>query len=226
MRYAIVFSVLGFYLIGLAVVLGGWVYLLGWPALGFLLLAIAYAGAGPALLGKRPDGRLAWWAFVLFGPVLFLLWTVWHLQRLVSREAPCHEVAPGLWLGRRPFAHEIPAEVMLIVDLTAEFPLPCGLGQGREYLVLPTLDGIAPDEARLRALVVRVANSAGPVYMHCAMGHGRSATLAAAVLVFRGLAVDPREAEKRIRRVRPGVRLNSEQRAVLIRICEVRVTAQ
>jgi protein-tyrosine phosphatase len=215
MKYALVFAALAGYLGVLAVALGGWAYLLFWPAVAFLLFAVAYACARPGLLGKRPDGRLAWWSFVLFGPVLALLWAVWHLQRLLSRQPACHEVAPGLWLGRRPFARELPAGVALVVDLTAEFPAARGLTIGREYVVLPTLDGAAPPEPGFTALVERVAGSAGPVYIHCAMGHGRSATLAAAVLVARGLAADAHEAERLLRRVRPGVRLNPGQRRLL-----------
>src|SRR5262249_57050354 len=171
MKYAAVFAALACYLGVLAVALGGWAYLLSWPAGAFLLFAAAYAGAGPDLLGKRPDGRLAWWSLVLFGPVLALLWAVWHLQRLLSRQPACHEVAPGLWLGRRPFARELPAGVALVVDLTAEFPAARGLTIGREYVVLPTLDGAAPPEPGLTALVERVARSVRPVHIHCAMRH-------------------------------------------------------
>ena len=54
-------------------------------------------------------------------PYLALTWFAWHLRRLVSRQPCCHEVAPGLWLGRRPLAREVPAGVVLLVDLTAEF---------------------------------------------------------------------------------------------------------
>jgi protein-tyrosine phosphatase len=218
MLYAIVFAVLAAYLVALAVYLGDWALLLLWPALGLLLFAAAYAGAGPRLLGKRPDGRLRWWAWLLLGPVLLFVWTVWHLQRLLSREPASHEVAPGVWLGRRALARELPPGVVLVIDLTAEFPVARGVAHGREYVALPTLDGTAPQEEALRAALTCIVGSPGPVYIHCAMGHGRSATLAAAVLLARGLAGDVAQAEKMLRGVRPGVRLKPAQRELLRRL--------
>src|SRR5262249_13504150 len=96
MKYAAVFAALACYLGVLAVALGGWAYLLSWPAGAFLLFAAAYAGARPGLLGKRPDGRLAWWSFVLFCPALALLWGVWHLARRPRPPAAC---GGGAWGG-------------------------------------------------------------------------------------------------------------------------------
>ncbi len=218
MHYAVFFTFCASCLVVSAVHHGGWAYLLCWPAVSFLLLALAYVAARPSLLGKQPDGRLAWWALLGFAPVLLLLWTIWHLQRWFSREPPCQEVAPGLWLGRRPFAHEVPADVRWIVDLTAEFPASRGLLAGRDYLLVATLDGLAPEEAAFRAAVNHVAALASPVLVHCAMGHGRSATVVAAVLLARGIARDVREAEEQLRRVRPRVRLNAGQRRLLRRV--------
>jgi protein-tyrosine phosphatase len=183
-----------------------------------LALGAAYAGLGPRILGKRPDGRLAPAAVVLLLPYLLATWVVWHLYRLVSPEPCYHEVAPGLWLGRRAFARELPPGVGLVIDMTAEFAAPRGVRVGREYHSLPTLDTAAPDEAQLRAAVEKVVAWPAPVYVHCAQGHGRSALLAAAVLVRRELAADARQAEEMLRRVRPGVRLTRSQRKVLDRL--------
>src|SRR5262245_61817349 len=156
MIYALVFAVFAAYLATLAVLLAPWGLPLLWPSLSFALVAVAYAGAGPRLFGKRPDGRLAWWAVVLLLPFLLFAWGVWHLQRL-GKEAPAHEVAPGLWLGRRPLPHEVPPEVGLIVDLTVEFVALARVRAGREYRSLPTLDTHVPPEGRLRELVAEVA---------------------------------------------------------------------
>jgi protein-tyrosine phosphatase len=192
-------------------------WLLLWPALSFGLVAAAYAGAGPRVFGKRPDGRLAPWAVLLLLPYLALTWSLWHLVRLVSRESCCHEIIPGVWLGRRALGHELPAGIGLIVDLTAEFPRAAAATAGREYVCLPTLDATAPGEAAFRELVQRLNAWPGPVYVHCAIGHGRSATVVAGLLLARGLAADARQAEAAVRKVRPGVRLNRAQRALLDR---------
>jgi protein-tyrosine phosphatase len=218
MKYVIVFSLFALYLLALAVLLGGLGWLLLWPAVSFLLLAAAYAGLGPRIYGKRPDGRLAWWAVLLLLPFLLLTWGLWHLARLFSKEACAHEVAPGLWVGRRPFAHELPPDVGLVVDLTAEFIVARGVTTGRSYLCLPTLDALAPDEGAVRELVAAVAGSTTAVYIHCAAGHGRSAMVAAAVLLARGLAADAKEAEALLRKARPGIRLTPSQRQLLERL--------
>jgi protein-tyrosine phosphatase len=218
MKYALTFGALAVYLAVLACALEGACWLLLWPAVSFLALAAAYAGLGPRVFGKRLDGSLAPWAVLLLLPYLALSWLVWHVQRRLSREDPCNEVAPGLWLGRRPFAHELPAGVLLVVDVTAEFAVPRWLRGRYRYLCLPTLDTFAPDEAALVALVGHVAASAEPVYVHCAQGHGRSAVVVAAVLLARGLARDAAEAETLLRTARPGVRLKASQRRLLERL--------
>jgi protein-tyrosine phosphatase len=214
MKYAIVFTLLGIELIALGVFLGGAGWLLCWPGGSFVLVGAAYAGLGPRVFGKRRDGSLAWWSAALL-PYLGLTWLVWHLQRRLSREPCCHAVAPGLWLGRRPYAHEVPPSVSLIVDLTAEFSEPGAVRVGRTYLCVPTLDSAATDEKTFRDLVETIAGWQGGVYVHCALGHGRSAAVAAAVLLARGLASTVREAEQMLRQARPGVRLKKAQRALL-----------
>jgi protein-tyrosine phosphatase len=216
-KYAVLFLIIGAYLIAAAVLLGGPYWLLLWPGGNALLLTVGYLGLGPRFLGKRPHGGIAWWAFALMLPYFVGTWLMWHLQRFVLSAPACHEVAPRLWLGRRPLPHEIPLGTDLVVDLTAEFLAHPGVLRGRDYLCLPTLDCSAPDERLFRAAVERVAAWPGTVYLHCAAGHGRSATLAAAVLVARGLAPDADSAVQMLRSVRSGVGLVPSQRALLLR---------
>ena len=90
-----------------------------------------------------------------------------------------------------------------------------GVVVGRSYLCLPTLDALAPPLAAMRELVKQVAAWPGTAYVHCAAGHGRSALVAAAVLLARGLAADPKEAQRLVRKARPGVSLNKSQRRLL-----------
>jgi protein-tyrosine phosphatase len=218
MKYAIVFGLLGVYLVGLAAVVGGWVWLVVWPGASLLLVAAAFAGLGPQVFGKRADGTVAWWALLALFPYLLLTWLLWQLLRLTSQEPRCHEVVPGIWVGRRVYGTELPADISLVVDLTAEFPEPRAVRAGRSYVCLPTLDTTAPNAAALRAVVQRIDEHRGNVYIHCASGHGRAATVAAALLLARGLAADVRQAEALLRSVRPGVRLKRVQRAVLERV--------
>jgi protein-tyrosine phosphatase len=217
MTYAVAFAVLAVFLGAEAVIVGGWLggFVL-WPAVSFAALALAYAGLGPGVFGKRADGTLAAWSVSLLLPYLLLVWAVWHAWRLFSREPVASEVAPGLWIGRRPLPDEVPPGVLVVVDLTTEFPELRGVCRGRDYLHLPMLDAAAGgDEAEFRELVAAVAHCKKPVLIHCALGHGRSALTAAAVLLERGLAKDAADAEAKVRAARPGVELKPSQRRLL-----------
>jgi protein-tyrosine phosphatase len=194
---------------------GSWA--LAWFGGSFLGVGGAYLGGGTWLLGKRKDGSLAWGPVLLLLPYFLFAWTVWHVRRALSRQPCFHEVAPGLLLGRRPFAHELPPEVSLVVDLTSEFAEPREVRTRARYLCHPVLDTCAPDEDSLLSLVGAVLAEPGPVYLHCANGHGRSSTVAAAVLLARGHSPDVHGAEQHLRRARPGVKLHAEQREVLVR---------
>lgn len=203
---------------------GGAGWLLLWPSLSFLIVAAAYAGLGPRLLGKRPDGRMAWWAIFLLLPYLLLTWSVWYGFHRFSKEPCSNEVAPGVWIGRRVFAQQLPHGVSLIVDLTAEFPEPPLVRNGRPYLCLPILDGSMPAEKELFELVERIISCPSNVFIHCALGHNRSALVAAAVLLRRRLATDVRQALALVRQVRPTIRLRSEQRRWLERFSATQAT--
>jgi protein-tyrosine phosphatase len=213
--YAVVFLILAAYLVGLAVLLGGSAWALLWPAVAFAVVAIGYGGAGPRVFGKRPDGRLRWANLVALLPFFLFTWGVWHLLRLVSREPVWNELAPGVFLGRRVLAHELPPDIGLVIDLTAEFIEPHGVRSGRAYRSLPVLDAGLPDVKRLAELAREAAGFAGRVYVHCAQGHGRTGLFAAAVLLARGAARDAGEAIRLVKAARPNVRLKPAQRRAL-----------
>jgi protein-tyrosine phosphatase len=214
MRYGLLFLVLGVSLAGLGALAGGAAWALAWPALSFLVVGIAYLARRPSLLGKRPDGTLAAWSFPLLGPYLLFAWGIWSIERLVSREEAVSEIVPGIWVGRRPLAPEIPPAARRVVDLTAEFPAHREVRRHPGYLCVPVLDATAPDPGALRALLDRLRGEEG-ILFHCASGHGRSATVAAALLIERGLAEDVERAEAMLRERRPWIRLHAAQRLLV-----------
>ena len=218
MAYGLAFFLFGTVLAYQALRLGGWWLALLWPAVSFFVVAAAYVTARPRLLGKRADGRLSLPALSVLGPFTAFSWTVAQAHRAVRRGPAGCEVAPGIWLGRRAAAGELPPGVSTVVDLTAEFWEPAGVRQGRRYLCVPTLDSTASDESAFRAALDCVAAADGPVYIHCAQGFGRSAALAAALLIRRGAARDVAGAEAMLARARPGVRLTRRQRDLVRRV--------
>lgn len=216
--YAIIFALLALGLVGLSVMDLAMRWPLLWLAGNALWLAIAYAINKPGLLGKKANGSMHPVAVVLLLPYFLLTWITWHLVRLLKPQGGSHEVAPGLWLGRRPLKRDIPPEVKRIVDLTAEFPAARPIPGQYDYHTLPILDAQATSDARLAELARRIAADRTPTLIHCASGHGRSAMLMACVLVLRDDQPFLDAAIDHLRSLRPGVKLNKGQRDTASRL--------
>jgi hypothetical protein len=152
-----------------------------WPAMSFVGIGVAYLWAGPGVFGKRPDGTLPATRVAAMLPFLAYQWGVWSVLRLVLREPCCHQLLPDVWIGRRLLAHEVPTGIERVLDLTAEFPAPSGIQQGRELLCRPLLDATGPPVDVLREWVEDVVRRPGSLYVHCAQGYGRTGLLAAAI---------------------------------------------
>jgi protein-tyrosine phosphatase len=218
MWYGFAFLIFGVILTAQAFRLGGWWLLLLWPAASFFVVAAAYVLARPRILGKRADGRLSPPALAALAPFTGFAWCVAQVQHVLRRGPVSHEVMPGVWVGRRARASELPPDIAAVIDLTAEFWEPAGVRGRRGYLCVPTLDARAPDERSFLQALDYIGAADGPVYIHCAQGFGRSAALAAALLVRRGLARDAGEAEAMLKAARPGVRLTACQRELVRRV--------
>lgn len=220
MKYAALFLTLGPALVIEACACRGLYWLLLWPGISLTLVGLGYLWLGPGVFGKRADGQLAWYSVVLLFPYLLAAWAIWHMARIVGREDCYNQAAPGLLVGRRPRSHELPSDVSLVVDLTAEFIECRAVRTGRRYLAAPVLDtGVMDDDAFL-ALVRDVAEWPGAVYIHCAQGHGRTGTLAAAVLLARGHCDSVDAALAQLRAARPRLALGKAQLQFVRRVCQ------
>ena len=200
----------------------GWpaVFLL-YPALSLTLLAAAYAGPGPGLLLKRPSGRRSPLGWLLFGPYLLLGEASLASYRLLSREPAFTRAGPSLFFGRRLSAREgAAAGWAAVLDLAAELGAASPRPAAPRYRSLPVLDGAAPAEAELRSAVawVRSQSGGGPVYVHSALGHGRSACIVVACLLSDGAVRTAAEGAALLRSLRPGVRLSAAQFRALRRL--------
>lgn len=204
-------SVLAVVFVGLALATS-WLWL--WPAAVLVATAIVYRLGAPAAFLKRSDGTLPWYAWLVWGPLFAYQWVVYEGGRRLTGEPVATEVAPGIYVARRPRVRDLPPDVAIVVDLCAEFPAARGVPVGRTYLAIPTLDASAPTAAQIAAAVDAVIAANGPAFIHCAHGHGRSATVAAAVLIRRGDATLA-DVEAKMQALRPRIRLNAIQRAAL-----------
>lgn len=191
-----------------------------WPGVSFALVAAAYAGGGAGWLGKRSDGGRDWILRILLAPYLLLTRLSFLLYKLPGRHTPASEVIPNLFLGRRLTAAEaVRFPCAAVIDLAAEFSEVLVLRQPDRYLSLPVLDATAPTEEQLNAAVRWIESHIPhrPVFVHCALGHGRSASVVVAYLLQTGRVGSVRDGLRLLRQGRPGVGLSASQRQLLER---------
>ena len=191
-----------------------------WGSLALGAVGLGYAGVGARIFGKRSDGRMRPLNVLTLAPYLVLLWSVWHLSRALRRESPFNELVEGIIIGRRLLPGEYPEGIESVVDLTAEFPESSRIRQGRIYRAFPMLDASPSTPAALRQIVRAIIDLPGDVYIHCAEGHGRTALVAASLLVARGDVRSAGEAVALVLERRPLARMNAIQRKTVNEVAE------
>ncbi len=222
MRYAAVFAVLtaGLLLVASTASLPARVLLIS-CALSSGGLSLAYALRNPLLLGKRSNGTMSPAYYLFFWPYLVVSFVSLWLFRRLSSEGPISEIAPDLFLGCRLFRTDRSAfeerRIRSTLDLTSELS---EVGFAREvdaYLCLPLLDTLAPSREQIALAADWIGRRLreGPVFVHCALGHGRSAAIVAAYLVQSARASTASEAIALIEALRPGVGLRAQQTLAL-----------
>jgi hypothetical protein len=197
-----------------AILGNGWLWF-GWPAVALGLTSIAYATANPRWFQKAcgtPSPAAEW--ILLPATVLTRLFQT----RWLRTQPAWREVAPGVYFGRRlsekearDFLAQHPN--LAVIDLTSESKEATAFRENARYIPFPILDLTVPDAAtRARACaLVREHLSKGPVFIHCLLGLGRSAYIAAAWLMESGRCAGVDEAISAIRAIEPRVVLNHDE---------------
>ena len=199
---------------------------MGVGGVGLLLVGMAYLRRWPGVLGKRRGGQLMASSYLLFWPYHLLNWSTFSIFRWITRENPFDEVAPGLFVGGRLLSGDEARfkerGILSVLDLTAEFSEVHFLRSSASYLCIPLLDRSDPTMGELNVGVDYIIQrlSSGPVYVHCALGHGRSATFAAAYLLREARAGSPGAAVEMMRQKRPGIRPSEGQMRALAEFCK------
>jgi protein-tyrosine phosphatase len=230
-KYSITFLVLAVAATLAGAVATSWlVSVLAWyTGFAFALLALAYFRVGPRLLMKRPDGKRSLASWPLLWPYFLLNALSFSLYRISTREPAITLVASNLYLGRRLTGPELRQVAAIswqaVLDLAAEFPEARPLRRLAGYRSLPVLDAAAPSLEQLQSAVqwLRTQVIHGPVLVHCALGHGRSATVVIAYLLAQGSVKDIKEGLALLRLQRAGVALRSGQAALLRQYIQERV---
>ncbi len=218
MSYPCILASLGFTLVILGAVESGWAVIAVWLGCNFLVLAVAHSRGVHRIFGKKSDGVLPVWSWLLFLPLLAFTSAVWHLLRVVSKEPAQNAVTEQLVVGRRLLSIEFETEFDNYIDLTAEFSEPSAIRTSLGYRSFPILDSGTPSLESLRAAVGNLRP--GRTYVHCAQGHGRTGLFAVAVLLNSGAANSVEMGLQMLHRARPGIRLNRAQRECLQRYAE------
>jgi hypothetical protein len=202
-------------LAALAAALGGVWLLALWPAIAVGVVGCAYATGRPRLLGKV-DGRISLASRLLLAPYRAGARATWRLH---GRDAaPVAEVVRGLAIGARPAPRILERlGVGAVVDMTCEVAA-VATPRGVAYLNVPALDLVAPSAEQLAgAVAFATEHRARGVYVHCVLGRGRSAAVAAACLLAWGEAATIEEAVAMVRRARPDAIFPSDGLAAITR---------
>ena len=210
MNYRYLLTCLGILLVSFGLIEGGWFLVAAWLGCDFLILGIAHLREAHVVFGKRADGSLPWWSWLLFFPFHMYGHGVWYLIRLLSPEPACDVVTEHLVVGRRLLPSELDGEFENYVDLTAEFAEPKVIRRSASYRCFPILDGAAPTPDALRQAVSSLRP--GRTFVHCAQGHGRTGLFALALLLSSGVARTVEDGLRMLTSARPGICLNREQR--------------
>lgn len=193
------------------------------------------AGKTTWLLGKRESGRMDPVRYCLGASYQLGIQTKLYLERTYGDEPVYNEIIPTVYLGGWPSGVEsLPAilrsdsrrrtratsrKKIAVIDVTCE--LPCKIRHVIDaYHLVPVWDSHAPQVDQITRAVEWAIPYAQDdeyiLYIHCAHGHGRSATVLGAILIAMGVAQDVDGALECMKKHRPLVRLNSRQRDALV----------
>jgi Dual specificity phosphatase, catalytic domain len=231
LKYGVVFTLLAVLLAWSAISSAGegewWVPTIeGYLAIGLFSLAIAYGmkQVGVPVEEVARDPRWTFALHVLLTPYRLLAWLCLALMRRIDRKSSMSRVGTGLFVGRLPSRAEqdrlVENGIDAALNLCAEFPRPSPSGAGSNVLYVPMLDGSPPSDRQLSIAVdwiVARRSEGRTVLIHCAQGHGRSATVAAVALCRLGEASGFDEAIEQIRASRPKAQPSKDQRSAAIR---------
>lgn len=198
--------------------LGYFVLFFIYISVSLALVACVYLLNKPAILSKNANGKHSMWGWLLYAPYFLLCRLSFTLYRISTREPAHVTVGPNLAFGRRPSNHETLASSWVnVLDLAVELPAVRMVRKLSGYQSIPILDGTAPTIQELHFAIewIRKSVTTGPTYVHCAVGHGRSACIIVGFLISIGAVGSVNEGVEMLRSLRHRVHLNSAQLLVL-----------
>jgi len=212
----LLYAMAGLAFLTMALAYKGYFLLLLWPAAGFLILSAGYLYFGPVVYFKAPDGQQKLWARIIHFPGFLFNRITWKIGRLTKPDDLWNEIVPDVFLGRKLTGKsQLPDNIALVIDLTAEYLEPEDIKTSVDYKCVPTLDGTAMISDNFAEVLDYAANKQAVTYIHCAVGHGRAAMFVACLLIRSGICSDAEEAERLIKTKRPRVHLRPAHKKVI-----------
>lgn len=200
-----------------------WIFVFTWPGTIFTIVLLSYWFNRPGIFGKNPNtGHIHWFFILLFLPFFLLVWTVWLIKAKLTKEVPYTPITDKVFLGRYSRKAEglpIVSKNCLTVDITSEFPESRLLVEHTEYRCILSLDAYYPRDMETYLDVLEEAvRWHGLLYIHCAHGHGRSATFVCLVLLLKGEVSTIDEGIIYLKNLRPKVSVNHKQKEFALEI--------
>jgi membrane-associated phospholipid phosphatase len=193
-----------------------WGFILVWPGIAGVVVALAYFKVGTPIFRKR-GGKLPHSSRLILGPYFLVAWIVRRRYRRACE--PFCQIAPGIWVGGKlspAQARELIGNgIGAVLDMTAECSETPDLLQ-LQYLNLPLLDLTPPtaDEIHAGVEFIRAHRQAG-VYVHCAIGYSRSVCMVVAYLLASSTTGNFDQAFETVRARRPVALLDHRFRAAI-----------
>jgi len=187
----------------------------------------------PQIFGKRVDGTLRPWSYIVWYPWILMSWlSSQHVLRKMIRYPVVSEVHERIFVGGYLGAGKTLPSVLskhhlCVIDVTCELPRSRALPHDVEYLNIATWDGTPPTVSDIQRSVewaIERHKQGHAIYVHCAFGIGRSATIASAIIVGMGIRTTWQDAFAYIQEQRPVVRLNAGYKGALIAWTKFRET--
>jgi len=205
-----------------------------WPASNYFWLFLAYLinpDYGVILFQKsRKTGQFNPLLFIYFLPFFIFIWSTWAIKHIIAGEHPydlCYTTASGknMWIGRYP-VFGVPEECDIIVDCTVEFP---GRRIDGDYMNVPSLDMVLAPPQEFRDAAEKVIklfeDGRKSAFIHCANGHGRSALLAALVIVLLKEQDNLADCRKILKEKRSVINWQTNQEEIVAKAIELKPAA-
>ncbi|PHM49386.1 phosphatase PAP2/dual specificity phosphatase family protein [Xenorhabdus miraniensis] len=185
--------------------LGGAFWILLWPAISLLMVALGYAGLGSSVFQKQADGRMSLSARWVMAPYQLGVWLSYLWFR--RKSAPYNQIVEGIILGSLPHPSITKsANTVSVLDMTAEWHRKPDI-YTTDYICQPQIDLLPLGPEALQSAVCTLNNlhQKGSVFIHCTLGLSRSAMVVAAWLLKQHPEYDISTAIDMLRQARPHV---------------------